>query len=200
MKKLIIKTTVITLSAIIIFLAVSFGIVCIVKPSVIASVFDDLGYYSAANFFYEMQYEQTEDINDLAVLIDRSFDDEDKKDLEQYLSVLISHKDFDSFCDNKNSSASQLQKMTAQEYYAGYYVSVLIDNGKANESFIVSKSFVEAFGYTEYNPFRTIVEESFSKLSDAEKDQLKSTLSDFNQTITDSVQLEFLAQDLDKFN
>ena len=40
-----------------------------------------------------MQYDKTGDIDDLLVLIDNAYGKNEKSDLQNYLSELISHKD-----------------------------------------------------------------------------------------------------------
>ena len=192
MKKLIIKTIVITLSSIISIVSVAFGALCVFTPTTIASVFEDMGNYRASTFFYEIEYEQSNDIEDLVVLIDKAYGNKDNEGLEEYLGEMIWHKDFHDYCENKDANLSA-NRMPTQDYFVGYYATVLIENGKFENSLNMSKSYVETFGYTEFNPIRAIVNESFNLLTAKQKEELEETILTFEQN-------DFILEDLNKFN
>ena len=84
MKNLVIKTVVITLAAIVSLMAITFGALTVFTPKTLGGVFDGAGNYSAAVFFYDLQYEKTGDIEDLAVLIDESYGFGDKENAKKY--------------------------------------------------------------------------------------------------------------------
>ena len=190
MKNLIIKTIVITLSSIISIVSVVFGALCVFTPTTIASVFEDMGYYKSSVFFYEIEYEQSKDIEDLIVLVDKAYGNKDNEGLEEYLGELIWHKDFYNYCVNKDASLSA-SRMPTKDYFVGYYAGILIENGKFSSSLNMSKSYVEKFGYTEFNPIRTIVNEYFQHLTAEQKTELKETILDFEQN-------DFILEDLNK--
>ncbi len=190
MKNLIIKTIVITLSSIISLVSVVFGALCVFTPTTIASVFEDMGYYRASAFFYEIEYEQSNDIEDLLVLVDKAYGNKDNEGLEEYLGELIWHKNFFNYCKNKDASLSA-NKIPTRDYFVGYYASVLIENGKFSSSLNMSNSYVQKYGYTEFNPIRTIVNECFNLLTAEQKTELKKTILDFEQN-------DFILEDLNK--
>ncbi len=192
MKNLIIKTIVITISSIISLLALVFGTLCVFTPTTIASVFENVGCYEESVFFYELKYEQSNDIDDLIVLVDKAYGNDDNEGLEEYLRELIWHKDFFNYCKDKDTNLSA-NRMPTKDYFVGYYATVLIQNGKFESSLNMSKSYVEKFGYTEFNPIRTIVSESFEILTAEQKTELKQTILDFGQN-------DFINEDLNKFN
>ncbi len=192
MKNLIIKTIVITISSIIGIVSVVFGALCAFTPTTIASVFEDMGNYRVSTFFYEIEYEQSNDIEDLVVLIDKAYGNKDNEGLEEYLGEMIWHKDFHDYCVNKDANLSA-NRMPTKDYFVGYYATVLIQNGKFENSLNMSKSYVEAFGYTAFNPIRTIVNESFDLLTAKQKTKLKETILTFEQN-------DFILEDLNKFN
>ncbi len=191
MKKLIIKTIVITLSSIISLVSVVFGALCAFTPTTIASVFEDMGFYRQSVFFYELKYEQSNKIDDLIVLVDKAYGNDDVQSLEKYLGKVIWHKDFYSYCQNKDAELP-IGEMPNQEYYIGYYATVLIKNSKFDNALNMAKSYVEKFGYTEFNPIRTIVNESFKLLTAEQKTEIKETILSFEQN-------EFIIEDLNKF-
>lgn len=192
MKNLVIKTIVITISSIICFLATLFGALCVFAPTSIASVFENMGCYKESVFFYELKFEQSNDIDDLIVLVDKAYGNKDNEGLEEYLGELIWHKNFFNYCKNKDTSLSA-NKMPTKDYYVGYYAKVLIENGKFESAINMSASYVEKFGYTEFNPIRTIVNESFSALNAQQKEELKQTILAFTQN-------DFIIEDLNKIN
>ncbi len=192
MKKLIIKTIVITISAIVCIVSAVFGALCIFAPTSIASVFEDMGCYKQSMFFYEMKYEQSNDIDDLIVLIDKAYGNGDEDGLEEYLSSLIWHKNFYKYCQSQDANLPA-NDMPTQDYFVGYYATVLIDNGKFESALNMSKSYVNMFTYTEFNPIRTIVKESFNVLTAEQKEQLKQTILTYEQNA-------FVLEDLNKFN
>lgn len=123
MKKLVIKTAIITLASIVSIMAVAFGTLCVFMPKTVAGGFEKLGSKTASVFFYQKQYQKTNDIEDLIVVIDCAYSMEDYVLQEEYLKELINHKDFDAFCkqeDIKNNDG----KIT-KDYYLGYYKIVL---------------------------------------------------------------------------
>ncbi len=192
MKKLIIQTIVITLSSIISLMSAVFGALCAFAPTTIASVFEDMGYYNASVFFYELKYEQSNDVEDLIVLVDKAYGNKDNEGLEDYLGELIWHKNFYKYCLNKDKYATNFD-MPTSDYFVGYYATVLIENGKSEVSLKMAISYVEKFGYTKFNPVRTIVKESLKLLTEEQKKQLKETILTFEQN-------DFIKEDLNKFN
>ena len=124
MKKLVIKTVFIT---IIVMLSVSIAVmsaICIFKPKVIAKTFDDLGKYQASQYFYEMQYNKTKDIEELIVLIDIAYKYQDNNDLISYLEKLMAHKDYKAYCQIEDSKLAP-NEIKTEQYYQNWYDELL---------------------------------------------------------------------------
>ena len=124
MKKLVIKTVFIT---IIVMLSVSIAVmsaICIFKPKVIAKTFDDLGKYQASQYFYEMQYNKTKDIEELIVLIDIAYKYQDNNDLISYLEKLMAHKDYKAYCQSEDSKLAP-NEIKTEQYYQNWYDELL---------------------------------------------------------------------------
>ncbi|MBQ9734457.1 MAG: hypothetical protein IJV95_01235 [Clostridia bacterium] len=114
MKNLVIKTIVITLAAIVSLLAITFGTLTVFTPKTLGGVFDGAGNYSAAVFFYDLQYEKTGDIEDLAVLVDETYGFGDKENAKKYIAVMLKHKDFETYGSRKTQTG-----ITLKDYYLG---------------------------------------------------------------------------------
>ena len=194
MKKLVVKTVATTLSVIIALMAVAFGIICWIRPTLIANAFNNLGSYSASKYFYEIQYEQTNEIGDLVVLLEHAYGNSNT-DVEEYLAQIIAHKKFNEYCNAKNTNLTAGQ-MRAEEYFSCYYATILITNNKFSGAIKFSKSYVATMGYTEHNPFRAIVNEKKGVLTANQLSQLKQELE--SCLSLSGEQKTFVEQDLNK--
>jgi hypothetical protein len=123
MKNLVIKTAIITLASIVSIMAVTFGALCVFTPKTVAGIFENLGSKSASVFFYQKQYQKTNEIDDLIVVIDCAYLMEDLELQKEYLKELIAHDDFDSYCQQKD--AENQAEISTREYYQGYYNAVV---------------------------------------------------------------------------
>ena len=191
MKKLVIKTTLITLASLIGAMAIAFGAVALFAPGFTAGIFDGVGNYSASVFFYEKQYGKTGSVSDLVVLVDNIDYEKDGARAEKYLSQLLSHEDFDEFCSQNTGAFSN------EEYYNGNYALVLASNGKFTDALTVANDYVVDCGYTKYNPYRVLAFD-FSGVTD---DQLSQILSDItvlstSGEITDLTQIGYVYEDI----
>jgi len=98
LKKLIIKTSLITLAVTLCALMITFGALALFAPKTVAGIFDGVGGYSASVFFYEKQYNKSGEIDDLAVLVDKIDEDKEPLKAEKYIETLISREDFATYC------------------------------------------------------------------------------------------------------
>ncbi len=189
MKKLVIKTTLITLASLIGSLIIAFSAVAIFAPGFTAGIFDGVGNYSATVFFYEKQFSKTGDIDDLAVLVEKIDLDRDSARAEQYLSLMVAHADFDKFC----ASTSQSGQNSQAEFYYGNYAYALAINGKFSDALNVADGFVSQFSYTQNNPYAILI----YGLDDITNEQLQTILDRLILlTQTDEVKqdIEFINQ------
>ena len=144
-----------------------------------------------------MQYNKTEDIDDLLVLIDNAYGQKDKIGMQNYLGELISHKDFNQYCNGQNQGLAQ-SAMKSEEYYSGFYTTVLYENGKFDNALRFCTSYVSTMGYTKFNPFRALINSKLSVLTAEQKTQIKTALNGYLTTISDSAQLSLINQDINK--
>ena len=186
MKKLVIKTICITLASLIGVFALAFGAVVLFAPKRLGGLFDGVGNYSATVFFYEKQYEKTNDINDLYVLVSKIDIEKDASNAEKYYFQLISHEDFDSLCSKIDKDNRSIK---AKDYYYGNYCLALCENGKLDGALSFAKAYVDENGYTANNPFRVIVIEYSADAQSDEVQKIKQALDliedDSNYLTTD---------------
>lgn len=168
MKKLVIKTTLITLASLIGAMAITFGAVALFAPGFTAGIFNGVGNYSATVFFYEKQYAKTQSVIDLMVLVDKVDYENDSVRAEKYLELLVNHKDFDKVSNVGGSTVSE------KEFYVSNYALVLAKNNKFADALSVSSEFVKENGYTNYNPYRILIYD-YTEIAD---DNLRSILTD----------------------
>ena len=123
MKNLVVKTAIITLASIVSIMAVTFGALCAFMPKTVAGFFENLGSKTASVFFYQKQYQKTNKIDDLIVVIDYAYLMEDFVLQEKSLKELINHDDFNDYCQQKD--AENQSEISTKEYYKGYYNAVV---------------------------------------------------------------------------
>lgn len=177
MKKLVIKTTLITLASLIGTIIIAFSAVAIFAPGFTAGIFDGVGNYSATVFFYQKQYSKTGDINDLSILVNKIDLENDSERAEKYLDLMLKHDDFDFYCD----SQSQSEDFSLVEYYCGNYAYALALNGKFDEAISVAENFVSENSYTKNNPY-TVLIYGVENLSNAQIQTILSKLNLLSQT------------------
>ena len=118
MKKLIIKTCILTL---IIILAVGFllfGVVSVTSPSIMASTTFKLNLKTACVNYSVKQYEKTGSINDLALLVERADWANDYSSTAKYAPLLLSDTSFYNFVENEKDGGYE-------KYVACLYVESL---------------------------------------------------------------------------
>ncbi len=175
MTKLVLKTVAITLASVIGALALTFGALALFSPVSIAKAFDAMGGYSSAVYFYELQYNKTGSVEDLAYLTIKIDDDNDTARAEKYLAELIEHKDFSSLCQSEEQGA-----VSSKEFYYGEYALALAKNDKVDKAIETANAFVVTNGYTDFNPFSVLLFEYGAYLSNADLDQIKEKIQGYS--------------------
>lgn len=194
MKKLVIKTTLITFVSFVCTIVAAFGAFAIFAPGSVAGFFDGVGNYSASVFFYEKQFEKSGDIRDLKTLVDKINRENDLELAEKYLALIVNHEDFDAFCEDEDAKH---KNFTTKEYYVSEYALSLDGNGKLSEALSVSESFVTDNGYTKNNPFRFLVAK-YANSGDAEsKTAVKTALESVGKQSFAEQQQLYLDEDLE---
>ena len=149
-----------------------------------AGFFDDVGNYSASVFFYEKQYEKSGDVNDLDKLLLKVYVAKDYEKTEKYSNAMISHSAFESF------------SLENKEYYYGCYAVALANNSKFSQAVQVGESFVEQYGYTQFNPLSILISDYIGDQMVENKEQLRTAI--MNTTNVSIEQLVYKTTDLIK--
>lgn len=171
LKKLIVKTAIITLACVLGLILLTFGALAIFSPVTLANVFDKTGSYSASVYFYEKNYQNSGDIDDLALLTIKIDQDLDGEKAEEYLAKLVRHEDFIEFC-----ASEQGGEVFNKQFYVGNYAVVLVKNSKLIDAIDVAEIFVLENGYTDFNPYSVLLIEEGENLSVEDLDLIKGKL------------------------
>lgn len=184
MKKLILKTTAITLASVIVALGLFFGSFAIFSPITLAKFFDGVGMYSLSINFYESNFDKSNKLSDLVLLINEIDKEKDSELAEQYLKLLVEYEGFDRFCELEDEyNPSQI---SARDFYLGEYVYALVKNAKFDLALDIAFGYVAENGYTENNPCRIIVFNAERLLDDDQIYKLKQKIYDCRTGLADS--------------
>ncbi len=131
MKKLVVSTVFLSLAFLLSSMLCAFGLATIFVPGRVGFIFDGVGAYSASVFFYEKQYEKTNDVNDLYVVVKKVDVEEDSVRAERLLDEIINHDDFRKLCETVDAENSQ-SSITTRDYCYSSYCFALIENDKVD--------------------------------------------------------------------
>ena len=146
MKKLIIKTSIITLVIILTVGFALYGFLSLLYPSAIASMAFRLNDKETCILYSEKQYEKSQDISDLAILTERTVWAKEYELTVKYSSLLLSHLDFEDYKQSKPNY---------ENYIACSLVEALYLIGNKNKSIDVAFSYYT--GISEQNTVRIAI-------------------------------------------
>lgn len=98
MGKLVLKTAAATVSFLVAFALILFGIVSLASPSAMMSFTDSLGMRGASAYYSIAAYDRSGEISDLAIAVERSSDAGHYSDAAEYGKKLLNHADFAEYC------------------------------------------------------------------------------------------------------
>lgn len=177
MKKTIIKTVFITLACIIVLAVSLFGILTLFTPKTMGAVADSFGNNKVAVYFYKMQYEKTNNNDDLIKLVIK-LEESDKRTEEYSLKVIDKIEKGEIVFDAD-------KRLSEKEYYYTKYLLATINSNQMAEGLKKAKSFVLEEGYSKGNPFRVVVYQKYSSLSEEDKTLFKNTLNAVRDALED---------------
>lgn len=131
MGKLVAKTALCTLSALIGLALIVFGAVSLAAPSAMLALSDDLGMDKLSAAYSVAVCERTEKIEDLAEAVERNYNVSNYKECAEYGLKLLADPDFERYCaardqqtagnDNIHKSYSQYISgiVSTAQYYTG---------------------------------------------------------------------------------
>ncbi len=146
MKKLIIKTSIITLVIILTVGFALYGFLGLVYPSALASMAFRLSDKETCILYSEKQYEKSKDISDLAILTERTVWAKEYELTVKYSSLLLNHVDFEDY---------KINRPNFENYIACCYVEALYLIGNTEKSIDVAFSYYK--GISEQNTLRILI-------------------------------------------
>ena len=192
MKKLVLKTALITFGSIVGALCLLYGIFALFFPLNMANFLDSIGAQKGAVSFYELHYEKTEDISDLGVLCVKVDEMEDSVRAEKYLSLLVSDENFNEYLACFDGESENL--ISGRDFFYGKLAIAKQKTGGVEEFLTFALDTIED-EYSEYNCFfiSLTIEDLFS-IEDKEK--IKDALLLVAPTL-DSEEQAFIERDLE---
>ena len=179
MKRLVVKTVLITVLSLVCVTALSFFSLFFFYPKALGNVFKAVGDDEAALYFYEKQYNKSGTADDLSVVVDLLDVEKDPDKVYVYTNELIAKSDFSAFCEKKDKNAVGMT--TSEYYYAKFAVSDFYVNGIESAEEICKES-VTISGYTDYNAYRILI--ASAQLTDSDKEYLHNKLVLLSLTLT----------------
>ncbi len=146
MKKLIIKTCVLTLIIILVIGFSLFGLISLTSPSIIANTAFKLNAKNTCVTYTVKQYEKSKDVNDLALLVERTAWANNYELTAKYSPILLSDKDFEKFL---------LNDPTYETFISSLFVESLYKTG--NKDKFIEVAFSYYLGKSEPNTVRVAI-------------------------------------------
>ncbi len=150
MKKVLIKTAVLTFVAVILLTVLVFSALSIFSPGVMADFTENLGMDKLSLSFSVRKYENTEDLSDLHTVLFKANDLENYSLLVEYSETMTKDSDFLSFCERQN--------VGYKDYICTNYIFALLETNDTNTFTEVSRLYDDLYGeYTTTNPMRMLI-------------------------------------------
>lgn len=191
MKKLVIKTALITLAGIIAITACFYLILALASPKTLAKFYDNAGFYGASIKYYEKQYKKTNEYSDLYILCTKVDEKNDSERAILYLDEMIESDEFIYFSTyiDENTQNSFLTK----DFICGKYACALYYNNGVTGAINYSKNYI----FTEYyenNPLSVFIAECGENINGVDKIVVSKYLEGLKSNEN------YSQQDLDRVN
>lgn len=145
MKKIVLKTAIITLASVIALLALAFGIASLAFPGNMSVICEDMGNYKLAASYAERQYDYSGSTDDLYRCARLYIRIGDRKNIIKYCGKLVEKKNFKESCGNN------------VQYIYGNYATALYLSGKDDKAIeIAEMSVADGFDVPNAYSFLTV--------------------------------------------
>lgn len=199
MTKLVLKTVLITVSAIILALAVAYLCFAVFSPKTLAKGWEAVGSYDLSLKYYEKQYGKTEDISDLSIVCVKADAEKDAARAVKYLKLLTENAKFSELCDFEDTdTASADYGFTAYEIYFGKYAISAFYNADITAAISVAKTATQN-GYSKHNAFYVILS-GVKTLTASDGQAIAAAVSEIKSGLTDGEQIGFADRDIARAN
>ncbi len=195
MRKLVVKTVLLTVGAFICVLAIIFGALSLACPNKLAGAFDAIGSYKANVYFMQKQYEKTGEFDDLISLIKELDENKSPAKTAEYCEILFDDlykTAFDEYCKN-DGKTEYLTETNAKEFFYDKYAVAEINTGDVDSAIEIAKKCVSICGYTKTNPFRSFINMA-DELTPDELNKIKQGVN--GVSLSDSTQKQIRTQDI----
>lgn len=175
MKKLVIKTALITLAVIVAISCVLMGFFALFFPKNLGNFFAKCGSYHLASSLYERNYERERTVDSLVLLIDHldPYKDDDTADFIEDMIEIYG-----------------IETVSDAEYYYGKYVVSLAFDEDVDDAVLGAKQFVKEYGYTAHNPYRTLISDTKLRLRKGEWTQILNALKEEREKLVDTLEID----------
>lgn len=130
--KVILRTFLTTLTAIIILVASMFLALICVFPQTMMELTYNMGMESSSIYFAEDAYRRTDDVGYIAYATEVAILDDNNAKIVKCGEKLIKDKDFDTYCQKKDAQAQI--KTSYEQYVYGQICVAMYKNGKKDEA------------------------------------------------------------------
>ena len=153
MKKLILKTALITLASVLGAIILLVTALSLFAPKTMSNYFYGMGNEKLSVWYMEKAYNKSGDIADLESLIFKANECADHSRVVKYSAIFVNREDFKEFAENNETGVG----MTYLELvYGNYALSLYYTGASVGEIFAVADQTVNE-NYTEYNAYSSLV-------------------------------------------
>lgn len=180
MKKLIVKTALITLASLLAVFLLVLTAMTMYAPRTMATLLDGVGNRSLSLWYTEFAYQKFGEVDDLTNVFDKSVTAEDYERTIKYGNILIGREDFSDICASQDgvnvSYKNYVYGNTALAMYAEDY----------NDEEVLSFASATANGeYPDYNAYQMLLYSPLVSQDKAFLSALKDKLSALSQRVED---------------
>ena len=181
MKKIVLKSALITLLCVAVLFALVYAALAIFSPVTLARFYGSTGAYSMSVKYYEKQYSKTNSTDDLYALCVKVDDFNDSARAEKYLTLFIDGDSaaFRSYCAGKDGSSAGI---TTREFCFGKLTCATYTEKGCADAVDCAKVLVGT-DYTKYNPFNTLIHSGIS-FSAGELSLIKAQIEAIAENLT----------------
>ncbi len=155
MNKVVLKTALKTVIAVLIAFLAAFGIMSLAFPQTMATISEDLHWYSMATGYSSLRYTYTKDANDLARCAENSILSGKNADIIDFCSKLTENEKFGEICEKKDKSTADENgkiRYSYRQYIYGYLTTAqYAENDKEGAVSSAEKSLQGVEGFPKPN-------------------------------------------------
>lgn len=166
MKKLILKTALITLGILFLLAIAVFGVLSLAAPTVMMNFAESVGLETIGGDYAWQEYELSGDINCLARSFLIAAEHKEDPKAEERFAELYSREDFGEFCEKQSVSGDGVPAYAYRDYLCGQAARVKYRRASSPEAFSEAVDFAVKETDSSFragNPFSMLAAEAASK-------------------------------------